>query len=245
MKPLCTYNWRCTLKKLSLIFTQIQKNTSTNTLISTWYQVKVTPSALRNASAAHQKSDVLLLRILQLGKYYFNSSQMEISRAGQGPEALKEWKGWMDHSWKGSKVTHKVTVTCNISTTSGGQRRGGKNFHLNPSSQTFCWTIIPCPILISSCLRRTHMLSNSLCSTWTQRFCLCLWTDQTNKLLLRQQNIPETKYISQGAASSANVILHTELLTLLAVSTSVGLFKSISKAICPFTFEGILFSMNP
>lgn len=77
--------------------------------------MKVTPPALRNASAAHQKpADVLLLRILQLGKYYFNSPQMEIRRAGQGPEARKKQRGWMDHSWTGSKVTHQVTATCNI-----------------------------------------------------------------------------------------------------------------------------------
>lgn len=56
--------------------------------------MKVTPSALRNASAAHQKLlDVLLLRILQLGKYNLNSSQMEIRRAGQRPEGTERLNG--------------------------------------------------------------------------------------------------------------------------------------------------------
>lgn len=56
--------------------------------------MKVTPSALRNASAAHQKLlDVLLLRILQLGKSNLNSSQMEIRRAGQRPEGTEGLNG--------------------------------------------------------------------------------------------------------------------------------------------------------
>lgn len=92
--------------------------------------------SLRNASAAHQKVvDVLLFRILQLGKYYFSSSQ-RLGEAGQGPNALKELRGWMDHSSTGSNVTHEVTATYNIST-SGNEKRAGKtNFHLKPSSQT-------------------------------------------------------------------------------------------------------------
>lgn len=56
---------------------------------------------------------------------------MEIRRTGQGPEALKEQRGWMDHSWTGSKVT----ATCNISP-SGGQRAGKDKLSFKTSSQT-------------------------------------------------------------------------------------------------------------
>lgn len=101
------------------------------------YQVKVTPPALRNASAAHQKpGDVLPLGILQLGKYYLNSSQREMRRAGQGPEALKEQRvGWITagQAAKGHKGTANLHY---LSNSRGGQRAGRTNFHSKPSSQT-------------------------------------------------------------------------------------------------------------
>lgn len=141
MKPLCCYNWGCTFKKAQLNIYTNTKNASTNTLISMCYQVKVTPPALRNASAAHQKPvDVLLLGILQLGKYYLNSSQMEIRRAGQGPEALKEQRGWGDHSWTGSKVTHKATANLKYLNNSNwrAESREDKLSFKTQLSDTFC-----------------------------------------------------------------------------------------------------------
>lgn len=100
------------------------------------YQVKVTPPALRNASAAQMHLDVLSLGILQLGKYYLNSSQREMRRAGQGPEALKEQRvGWITagQAAKGHKGTANLHY---LSNSRGGQRAGRTNLHSKPSSQT-------------------------------------------------------------------------------------------------------------
>lgn len=168
------------------------RNASTNTLISMWYQVKATPPALRNASAAHQKPvDVLLLGILQLGKYYLNSLQMEIRRAGQGPEAPKEQRGWVDHSWTGSKVTHKVTANLQyLNNNKGNNNKDKLSFKTQPSD-TFCWTVIPSPISISSCLRTTHMLSNSM--LYLNTMLLSLLMNRPDKQVTAYTKYPRNK----------------------------------------------------
>lgn len=87
--------------------------------------MKVTPSALRNASAAHQKLlDVLLLRILQLGKYNLNSSQMEIRRAGQRPEGTEGLNGSQLERQQSDTQSDRRAVSHQVE----GREEGGQTF---------------------------------------------------------------------------------------------------------------------